>query len=357
MKKLRLGYVGCGFMAQKVHLPNFAAHPNVELVALAEVRPKLRSKVAARYNIPQHFATHEDLARLRELDAVGVSAAFSAQSDIARDLLRAGKHVFMEKPMACSVAKAEEMLAAAKQGGGRLMIAYMKRYDAGNERAKTAIDAFRSSGELGPITFARAHGFCGDWIQNLDTPLDLTDEKYPPSPLHGPSWMPEKFWGAHANYLQQYTHNLNLLRWFLNGDASQCNVRAVDFDEDGVTGIVALDIGGVRAVIESGSLSASFWDEHTQVYFRDGWVHVHAPALMHKNKPAEVEIYRAGKIQSIERPLAQPPWSWSYRREADHFVQCCLDGLPFRSCGEDTLTDVKLFEEIYGVWLKQRGII
>ena len=47
-RKIKLGYIGCGFMAQRVHLPNFAALPGCELVALAEVRPNLRAKVADR---------------------------------------------------------------------------------------------------------------------------------------------------------------------------------------------------------------------------------------------------------------------------------------------------------------------
>lgn len=45
MERLRLGYVGAGFMAQKVHLPNFSSIEQCELVALAEVRPELGRKV------------------------------------------------------------------------------------------------------------------------------------------------------------------------------------------------------------------------------------------------------------------------------------------------------------------------
>ena len=41
MEPIKLGYVGCGFMAQKVHIPNFTSLPNCELIGLAEVRPEL----------------------------------------------------------------------------------------------------------------------------------------------------------------------------------------------------------------------------------------------------------------------------------------------------------------------------
>lgn len=356
-RRIRLGYVGCGFMAQKVHLPNFAAIPDCELMAIAEVRPRLRERVADRYRIPRRYENHEQLAADPEVEAVGVSAGFVAQGEIAADLLRAGKHVFMEKPMAVSVAQAERMLQASREGGGRLMVAYMKRYDAGNEQAKAAIDQLRASGELGRITYARAHGFCGDWTQCLDTPFERTDEPAPSYEAGGPDWLPPEFLQGYISYLQQYTHNVNLLRWFLDATTQNSSVVAVDLDENGWTGIVSLRMNGVRAVVESGSVSYWGWEEHTQVYFQHGWVRATAPALMHKDWPAQVEIYRGGEVQRYERPLPRPYWSWSYRREAEAFIDCLRSGAPFRSSGEDTLTDVRLFEEIYRAYLRQRGVL
>src|SRR3989442_9917520 len=141
-RPVRFGYVGCGFMAQKVHLPNFSRIPGCELIALAEVRAGLRDRVADRYRIPRRYRSHEEMAQDPEIEAVGVSAGYALQGQMARDLLRAGKHVFMEKPMAVSVAAAEEILAASREGGGRLMGALMKGYNAGNETAKRALRAF-----------------------------------------------------------------------------------------------------------------------------------------------------------------------------------------------------------------------
>ncbi|HHX64877.1 MAG TPA: Gfo/Idh/MocA family oxidoreductase, partial [Chloroflexi bacterium] len=136
MRKLQMGYVGCGFMAQKVHLPNLLSVAECDLIALAEVRQELGRKVAKRLDIPRLYADHHELAADPDIDAVAVSAGFSLQGDIALDLLRAGKHVFMEKPMAVSVKQAQELVDAAESAGVTLMVGYMKRYDAGNERVK-----------------------------------------------------------------------------------------------------------------------------------------------------------------------------------------------------------------------------
>lgn len=356
MDRIRLGYVGCGFMAQKVHIPNFAAIPGCRLLALAEVRQELGRNVQARFGIPRLYPDHHALLADPDVQAIAVSAAFAVQGQIARDALLSGKDVFMEKPMAVSVAQADAILEAARKSGRRLMVGYMKRYDAGNELVKSKIDEFRDSGDLGPITYARNHGFCGDWTAGIDVPMIQTGEPKPEAPVVGPDWLPPEYVGQYLGYLQQYTHNVNLLRWFLDG-GDEVSVRAVDLDDDGYTGVVVLDVNGTRAVLESGHVSHYRWDEHTQVYFRHGWIKTWAPPLLLKQVPAEVEVYLGGETQTFTRAIPQPAWSWSYRREAEHFVDCLRTGQAFRSSGEDTRTDVRLFEDIFRTHLQQRGTI
>jgi len=354
MKQVKMGYVGCGFMAQRVHIPNLVSLPQCELVAIAELRQELGRKVQARYAIPRLYHDHRDLAQDPDIEAVGVSAHFAVQGEIAIDLLRAGKHVFMEKPMAVSVAQAERILGAVKESGGRLMVAYMKRYDAGNELVKQTITRFLETGELGAITYARNHGFCGDWTGGLDTPFDTTDEPMPaPEPFAGkPDWLPEHFYRGYIGYLQQYTHNVNLLRWFLDvGD--DVKVDGVYLGDDGMSGIVVLDIGGIRAIIESGSLPYHGWEEHTQIYFEKGWIKTHAPPLLLKNVPATVEVYRAVPSHQVQQLVPEAGWSWSYKRELEHFVSCIADDVPFRSPAGDTVTDVRVFEDVYRMYVAQ----
>jgi predicted dehydrogenase len=342
-------------MGQGVHIPNFAGIPEVELVALAEVRPRLAEKVQQRWGFRKLYEHHLELADDAEVEAVGVSASFAEQSVIARDLLRAGKHVFMEKPMALSAAEADEMLAAADEGGARLMVAYMKRYDAGDELAKRLIDGFRADGSLGEAFYARNHGFCGrHWNAGFRGHVETTDEPRPkPAPPRCPDWLPGDLHKPYVWYLQQYTHNVNLLRWFLDA-GEEARVTAVDLDADGYTGIVVLDMNGTRAVVESGNTSHHSWDMNTQVFFRDGWVKVSSPPLLLDNVPETVEVYRGGERPETSHPLPDPPYSWCYRREAEHFVHCLRTGEPFRSSGEDTLTDVRVFEDIFRIWMALR---
>jgi predicted dehydrogenase len=354
---VRLAYVGCGFVAQRIHIPNFASLPELRFLALAEVREDLGRRVAARYGIPRVYRSHEEIAADPEIEAVGVSAPYALQGRIAEDLLRAGKHVFMEKPMAVSVARGESIVRAGREGGARLMVGYMKRYDPGNIRLKEHLLAWRSSGECGRILLARNHGFCGNWVyaQDPNVPYEHSDAPAPPAPDDCPEWLPERWKGAYLGYLQQWTHNINLLRFLLDDTTGAAKVVSVLLDADGMTGLTVLDIGGVRAVVESGGTRFHAWEEHTQVYFEGGWLKTEAPALMHKETSASVEVYRAGRDGEPAREtreFVRP--AWSYREEAKHFVAGVRSGEPFHSCGEDTLHDVRLFEEIYRAFVESR---
>lgn len=347
---VRFAYVGCGFVGQTIHIPNFASLPNCKFLAIAEVRSELGREVAARYGIPKVYKSHEEIAADPDIEAVGVSGPYVLQGRIAEDLIRAGKHVFMEKPMAVSIKRAESMIDAVKSGKGRLMVGYMKRYDTGNLLLKKHLDAWRASGECGRILLARNHGFGGNWLygQDPNVPFSQSSAPQPQAPDECPDWMPADARNAYLNFLQQWTHNINLLRFFLGDTGGQTKLVQAHLDKDGMTGLTVLDINGTRAVVESGYTKFHGWDEHTQIYFEGGWLKTSAPPLVQKETTATVEVYRGavdGKSASLNQEFAAQ--SWSYREEAKHFLECVRSGENFRSSAEDTLNDVRLFEEIY----------
>ncbi len=110
MSKLRIGYVGCGFMAQKVHIPNIMLlEEDCELAALAEVRPLLGRKVQERWRIPALYDSHLSIAKDPNIDAVILSGDGHIQGDLAIDLLEAGKDVLVEKPLAISLKQTEKI--------------------------------------------------------------------------------------------------------------------------------------------------------------------------------------------------------------------------------------------------------
>ena len=352
---IRFAYIGCGFMGQTIHIPNFSRLSNCNFMALAEVREELGKSVALRYGIPKVYRSHEDVARDPDIEAVGVSAPYTLQGHIAKDLLSAGKQVFMEKPMAVTLANAEAIVAAADAAGSRLMVGYMKRYDGGNLLLKSRLDAWRSSGEAGEILYARNHGFgARDWKygQDANVVYEKSGSAAPAAPDDRPEWLPEKWQNAYTGYLQQWTHNINLLRFLLDDTGGLTEVKFVDLDNDGMTGIVIFRINGARAVVESGYARFHQFDEHTQVYFQDGWLFSQGPTLLQKEDTASVEVYRARAESNVpQKTVEYAAPSWSYREEAKHFLDCLQSGEPFKSSGADTVNDVRLYEEIYRSFL------
>ena len=348
---IRLGYVGGGFLAQHAHLPNFSSLPDCHLVAIAERRPQLAARVAQRFGVSTVYSDHLQLGQNPDIDAVAVSADYAGQGAIAADLLRAGKHVFMEKPMAVSLRQAERILDAERKGKARLMVGYMKRYDPGNRLVRDMVRAWRNDPAKGKLLYVRSHGFCGNWIAGLDTsdfirsdePLTSTaiDELLPP-------WLPKEFQKGYIAYLQQYTHQVNLLRFFLDArDEEDVRVQGVALDEDGYTGVVILEVKQTRCVIESASTRFHGWDEHTQIFFEGGWIRS-APALLFARPSVnEIEVYEAGEQGGYHYPTAPVSKSWHYQDEVKHFLQCLRDGTEFDSPGKDSLLDVGIFETIY----------
>ena len=166
--------------------------------------------------------------------------------------------------------------------------------------------------------------------------------------------MPPACLHAYVGYLQQYVHNLNLVRYLLDA-GDDARVTAVDLDDRDAAGIVSLRVKGVRAVLETGSLHHHRWDDHTQIYFRSGWIHAWAPPLLNENLPAEVEIYYGGDSHAYERPLPRERWSWAYRREMEGFLQAVRTGEEFLSPGADAVTDVRLMEDIFRKHMEGRG--
>ncbi len=350
-RPIRIGYVGGGFLAQNAHLGNFSSLPQCNLVALAERRPNLAAQVVRRFGIDKIYPDHLSLANDPLIDAVAVSADYAGQGEIAADLLRAGKHVFMEKPMAVSVRQAERILAAANEGNSRLMVGYMKRYDTGNRLVREMIREWQRDDGKGELLYIRCHGFCGNWIAGLDASgLIRTEESVEPFAVEEllPDWLPKKFRRGYISYLQQYTHQVNLLRFLLDAhSADDILVTNVDLSADGYTGLVTLRIKGVRCVIESASTKFHGWDENLHLFFEGGWIRSTPGLLFSRPSTNEIEVYEGGENAGIRYPEAPVNQSWHYRAEAEHFLKCLQTGTEFDSPGSDALIDVGIFENIY----------
>ena len=131
--RTRVGVIGCGLIAQVMHLPYLTElSDRFEVTALCDVLEDVAEGCARRYGVARTFSRWEDLLD-EPLDAVLILTAGN-HAPMAVAAARKGMHVFAEKPMAISASEGAAMLGAAEQAGVRLMVGTMKRYDPAYER-------------------------------------------------------------------------------------------------------------------------------------------------------------------------------------------------------------------------------
>jgi predicted dehydrogenase len=338
MERVKLAVLGCGFMGQGVHLPNFLANPKCEVVGVADMRRDLAARAAGRFGLKQVWRDHEEIASDPEVEATAVIVQHPSHPPVVTRLLEAGKHVFMEKPMCDSAEEAQRMALAARNADRILMVAYVKRYDPGVQWARNTIRQLVETSELGPITFARVCSFGGDWIAGHPRADVHSEQPAPISKPNFPSWLPENESGHYSNFNNGHTHQLNLLR-FLVGPG-----RVLSAHRDRGTYVVSLDFNGVLASLEIGIMQSRGWEEEALVCFESGWMRIQTPPALLRNIPARARLYRADRHEVIE---PRPEWRWSFEAEADHFLDCILEGHQPLSSGDDSVADVELVEQVF----------
>lgn len=149
-KKIRLAFAGVGGMGQAAHLRNYATlQDDCEVVALAELRPKLAQAVAHKYNIPKVYGTIAEMLANEKVDGIVASQPFWRHGILVPEIVRAGVPVFTEKPIAASLAVGERIVESVAKSGTWHMVGYHKRSDPASEFARKTINEFKASGELG----------------------------------------------------------------------------------------------------------------------------------------------------------------------------------------------------------------
>ncbi|MGB9876243.1 MAG: Gfo/Idh/MocA family protein [bacterium] len=338
-RKVKIGFVGAGFMSQMAHLPSFLETEGCEVVAISELRPNLRERVGEKYKIPKRYPSHRELAEDEEVEAVVALLPYLLNSEIATYLLEKGKDVMVEKPMAFTYQLASKMVEASRKSGRFLMVGYMKRYDPGVQLAHKIIQDFLSTGELGEPTFVRVHIFGGEWVCNIGTPI-LTDEPYPSLPERRADFLPSKLLNMYDEFINVASHNINLLRFLLKG---KWNVEDAFLKGNQLLAVLSKD--NIICSLEYGRLPAHRWDEDLTIYFQKGWIRVETPPPLLKNVPARILVYKTGSEPQIWEPIA--PWGWAFKKQAEHFVSCVRDRKTPLSSGEDSLEDMLIAEEIF----------
>lgn len=188
-KTLRFGILGSGFIAL-THAEALHRAAGSEVAAIAGGRKA--GELADQYEARQESSV-ESLIEAADVDAVVVCTPHALHASQAIHCLEQGKHVLVEKPMACSESECLSMIESAQRSGSKLMVAHFQRYRAPNAAAKQAIAA----GRIGRIRLAQ---------QSLLEPPNDKPWQLAPESL--------------GFFLGYGVHGIDLLRWWFASEVS-----------------------------------------------------------------------------------------------------------------------------------------
>jgi len=317
---VRVGVVGLGYWGPNL-ARNFDLVPGAELAWCCDEREEVRAKLASKHPRTRFTGDMEDLLGDDALDAVVLATPVPTHAALAVRVLEAGKHCFVEKPLAQSVADAELAVAAAQARGKLLMVGHLLEYHPGVRKLKEIAD----SGELGEIHYiysnrlnlgqlrADENALWSLGAHDISVILHLAGEDPEELHAHGESYMRpgvEDVVFAFLRFPSGLAAHLHLL-WLDPHKERRFTVvgshRMATFDD--------MDLERKVTVYDKGfDQSASSYGEY---------------------------ITRAGDIYSPRISNAEP-----LRLEVEHFVECVRSGDTPRSDGASGLRVVRVLERL-----------
>ncbi|MBI2939867.1 MAG: Gfo/Idh/MocA family oxidoreductase [Chloroflexi bacterium] len=336
--EIGVGVVGCGAIAQVMHLPYLEEIPEFRVSALCDVSASQVAAVGARHHVPpnRQYADFRDLAACPGVDAVLVlSAGSHAPAAIAA--ARAGKHVFVEKPMCLAPREADEMIAAAETAGVQLMVGYMKAYD---PTYQTARELWREMREADEIRFIRVHDICHDnahVIADLygsaivHSQDDIALEVRAQLAAQSQALLDEALGAdassaarrAYGKFLGLLTHDTSILMLAF-GEPSR--VLSAEVWDDGQGLVTILEFGEkVRCVLETSRGGQHWMDESLAVYGALRQATLEFPSPYHRNAATVLRVRENAGPGYSERQVVSS-LAEAFKRELEHFRDCIFTG-------------------------------
>lgn len=155
-KRVKVGIIGCGAIAERLHIPDYATCGQADLVAFCDASRARAAAMAERFAPEaQIYTDYRELLKNPEVEAVSVCMPNKYHGECSIMAARAGKHVMVEKPMAMSLAEAKKMVAESKKAGKLLVVNQSMRNYPAHKKAREIIQ----SGFLGEVLHVT--GMCG----------------------------------------------------------------------------------------------------------------------------------------------------------------------------------------------------
>src|SRR5216684_1178907 len=346
-ERLRVGVIGCGLVAQVMHLHYLRElSDRYEIAAVCDLSHELREAAAHEYGVPAQYADWQ------ALDAVFVLTSGS-HAPAAIAAARARRHVLVEKPMCFTIAEGQAMVDAAEASGVTLMVAYNKRYDPAYRRL------VEKAHGLEDLRLAR--------ITTLESPIEPYVRHYnlrrgEPLPAELAASMaadnqaritsaigvadPLSRWAYHQVLLDSLVHELNAMRGVL-GEPDE--LQYADIRETGLTAVFRY--GAAQVVLLWVDLPGiARYQMEFAFYTPDRRLTLSFPSPFLRSAPTLlIDETGTPKYAQTERSEEVVSYEESFKQELIHFHECVTTGRQPVTSGADTLHDLALCEAVVSV--------
>jgi predicted dehydrogenase len=317
-RRVRVGVVGLGYWGPNL-ARNLAAIPGCELKWLCDPRAEARGRLA--FTGARETADISELLEDAELDAVMLATPVPSHARLATAVLEAGKHCFVEKPLATSAEEAQRALEASQASGKVLMVGHLLEYHPAVVRLRELVEA----GELGPLYYV--------YSNRLNLGQLRADEN--------------ALWSLGA-------HDVSVVLHLVGEEPEVCVAQGASFVREGVedvvfcylrfpSGIVAhlhlswLDPHKERRLTVVGARRMATFDD----MLLEGKLTVYDKGFDEDTRSWGEYIARSGDIFAPRIPSAEP-----LRIECEHFLECVRTGARPRSDGESGVRVVRVLEAL-----------
>jgi len=319
-RSLRLAVVGLGYWGPNL-ARNFAAISGCELDWVCDPSEQERERASTQFPAARVTGDLDELLDDDTLDAVALATPVPTHADLAVRVLEAGKHCFVEKPLAQSVLDAERVVAAAAEHGRVLMVGHLLEYHPGIQQLKQLTE----SGELGQIYYIYGN--------RLNLGKLRSDEN--------------ALWSLGA-------HDVSVVLHLADEEPGEVMARGESYVQPGVEDVVFCFMRFPSGL--SAHLHLSWLDPHKERRFTvvgsrrmatfddmalEGKLSIFDKGFDQVSRGYGEYITRTGGIVSPQVPNVEP-----LRIECEHFVECVREGRRPRSDGASGLRVVRVLEAL-----------
>lgn len=350
-----MGVIGTGLIADFAHLPAYR-EAGATVVAVADVVESRAARMANKYDVAQVYTDYRRLLERKDIEAVSVCVPNYLHAPIVLDALAAGKHVLVEKPMACTMDEARAMVEAAERRGVTLMVAQVQRY----QPSYRGVRRLCASGELGAIRAVRF-----DSMQNA------------PAFLAHDHWLFDGSLAGGGIVISVSVHRIDLVRFLIGGIR---RVQAITHVGAAPYSNGAEDYAAALLEFENGAIGEHFatysgfrmpYSESFMIFGDDGAVHAlpqsgqsAGSAFFASRRHDDAVARRAGWEDQFTGFMPVPPDAEGlaagedgFANEIAHFASCCRSGATPVSSGRDNLGTMRAMLGIYrsaerGGWVR-----